>query len=209
MFACSSTAFISRNLMYDGFKRTCRSSPFFWAFQEGLVQDRDMAGAIFKFTDAIPGADIGKCMQRVDCRTGALISEVDMTVFPGISGVVVTTSSIAGVRRSSLHTCLCVSSLHACVYMRSAILTQMWGTDPWGCSAGSGLTVDVTVLDTRVENSVFAQLLDNIVVPVKQLVERARGEGTTRTTVQVLYVDETMRVMQTPDGHYFVYGRPS
>jgi hypothetical protein len=65
------------------------------------------------------------------------------------------------------------------------------------------------VLDTRVENSSFVRLLDNVVVPVKQLVERVRGEGATRTTVQVVYLDEAIRVMQTPDGHYFVYGRPT
>jgi hypothetical protein len=66
-----------------------------------------MAGAIFKFTDGIPGADIGKCMQHVDCTVGAFISEVDMTVFPGISGVVVTTSSISGVHLQTMHVFLC------------------------------------------------------------------------------------------------------
>ena len=60
------------------------------------MQDRDMAGAIFKFTDGIPGADIGRAMQQVDIGAGTLISEVEMTVFPGISGAVVTTSSISG-----------------------------------------------------------------------------------------------------------------
>ena len=64
------------------------------------MQDRDMAGAIFKFTDGIPGAHIGRAMQRVDSTAGVLVSEVDMTVFPGISGVVVTTSSISGVTTS-------------------------------------------------------------------------------------------------------------
>lgn len=40
-----------------------RSSPFFWAFQEGLVQNRDIAGAIFNFTDSIPGAHVGAAFQ--------------------------------------------------------------------------------------------------------------------------------------------------
>lgn len=65
------------------------------------------------------------------------------------------------------------------------------------------------MLDTRVDKSPFAPLLDNVVVPVKELIERVRGEGTTRTAVQVVYLDESMRVMRTPDDHYFVYGRPA
>lgn len=66
-----------------------------------------MSGAIFKFTDAIPGADIGRAMQRVDSRAGELISEVNMTVFPGISGVVVTTSSISGAHTSTVNMTVC------------------------------------------------------------------------------------------------------
>lgn len=77
------------------------------------------------------------------------------------------------------------------------------------CTIGSGLAVDVTVLDTRVDNSPFAPVLDNIVVPVKELIERVRGEGTTKTTVEVVYLDQEVRVMRTPDDHYFVYGRPA
>lgn len=71
------------------------------------------------------------------------------------------------------------------------------------------MAVDVTVQDTRVDNSPFAPLLDNVVVPVKDLIERVRGEGTTRTTVNVVYLDDAMRAMRTPDDHYFVYGRPA
>jgi hypothetical protein len=33
----------------------CCFSPFFLAFQNGLVQNDDVAKAIFRFTDAIPG----------------------------------------------------------------------------------------------------------------------------------------------------------
>eukprot|EP00884_Botryococcus_braunii_P000823 jgi/Botrbrau1/10741/Bobra.180_2s0009.1 len=36
-----------------------RSSPFFWAFQNGLIQSQPLAEAIFRFTDSIPGATGG------------------------------------------------------------------------------------------------------------------------------------------------------
>jgi hypothetical protein len=65
------------------------------------------------------------------------------------------------------------------------------------------------VLNTRVDNSLFAPVLDNVVVPVKDLFERIRGEGTTTTKVAVMYLDEALRVMRTTDDHYFVYGRPA
>eukprot|EP00198_Chlamydomonas_reinhardtii_P003962 XP_001693298.1 predicted protein [Chlamydomonas reinhardtii] len=61
-----------------------RSSPFFWAFQEGLVQSRDIASQIFKFTDSLPGATIGAAFQTISFDTGKLISEVDIEVFPAI-----------------------------------------------------------------------------------------------------------------------------
>ncbi len=61
-----------------------RSSPFFWAFQEGLVQSRDIASQIFKFTDSLPGATIGAAYQTISFDTGKLISEVDIEVFPAI-----------------------------------------------------------------------------------------------------------------------------
>lgn len=79
----------------------CRSSPFFWAFAEGLIRDRDMASAIFAFTDSIPGAYIGRAVQDIDMETGSLVSRVNMTVFPAISGTVVTTSTITGVSEGS------------------------------------------------------------------------------------------------------------
>lgn len=71
-----------------------RSSPFFWAFQEGLVQNRDIASEIFKFTDSIPGAHVGTAYQTISFDTGSLISEVDLYVFPGLRGTVVTTSTV-------------------------------------------------------------------------------------------------------------------
>ncbi|GLC39704.1 hypothetical protein PLESTB_000437000 [Pleodorina starrii] len=71
-----------------------RSSPFFWAFQEGLVQSRELAGQIFAFTDAIPGATIGAAYQTISFDTAKLISEVDLELFPAIRGTVVTTSMV-------------------------------------------------------------------------------------------------------------------
>jgi hypothetical protein len=69
-------------------------SPFFSAFQNGLVQDQQIAEAIFAFTDAIPGADIGTAVQTVSLLSNSLISEVDMTVFPGFTGTVITSSRL-------------------------------------------------------------------------------------------------------------------
>ena len=69
-------------------------SPFFPAFQNGLVQHPQLAEAIFAFTDAIPGAEIGAALQTVSLLSNSLTSEVDMTVFPGITGTVVTSSRL-------------------------------------------------------------------------------------------------------------------
>uniref|UniRef100_A0A7S0WSZ6 Plastid lipid-associated protein/fibrillin conserved domain-containing protein n=1 Tax=Chlamydomonas leiostraca TaxID=1034604 RepID=A0A7S0WSZ6_9CHLO len=80
-----------------------RSSPFFWAFQEGLVGSEELASAIFKFTDAIPGATVGQAFQTFDFNTGECVSEVDLEVFPGAKGCVVTTSTV---RCSTPPTCL-------------------------------------------------------------------------------------------------------
>lgn len=71
-----------------------RSSPFFWAFQEGLVQDRQLAAQIFSFTDSIPGAEIGPAYQTISVASGRLVSEVELTVWPGVSGYVVTTAAL-------------------------------------------------------------------------------------------------------------------
>jgi hypothetical protein len=59
--------------------------------------DNDMAAAIFSLTDAIPGADVGRAVHRIDLNSGMLTSEVRLTVFPGITGVVVTKSTVSGV----------------------------------------------------------------------------------------------------------------
>lgn len=80
-------------LLYSSVERF-RSSPFFWAFQEGLVQNRDVAAEIFKFTDMLPGACVGSAFQTISFDTGKLISEVNLEVFPGLKGTVVTTSTV-------------------------------------------------------------------------------------------------------------------
>jgi hypothetical protein len=68
-------------------------SPFFAAFKDGLVRDAAVAEAIFAFTDAISGADIGAATHSLTLGAGgSLISQVDMAVFPGLTGVVVTSA---------------------------------------------------------------------------------------------------------------------
>lgn len=74
-----------------------RSSPFFWAFQEGLVNNRAIASAIFAFTDSIPGARVGEAYQTLSFSSsgaGRLLSEVKLEVFPGLTGFVVTDCAI-------------------------------------------------------------------------------------------------------------------
>lgn len=58
----------------------CKSSPFFWAFHQGLVMDTDMAAATFSLTDAMPGADVCHAVHRIDLNSGMLKSEVRVTV---------------------------------------------------------------------------------------------------------------------------------
>lgn len=48
--------------------------------------------AIFAFTDAIPGAEIGAAFQDLSLPGCSLVSEVDLVVFPGLRGTVVTNS---------------------------------------------------------------------------------------------------------------------
>ncbi|KAG2498073.1 hypothetical protein HYH03_003833 [Edaphochlamys debaryana] len=144
-----------------------RSSPFFWAFQEGLVQSREVAQQIFAFTDSIPGATVGAAYQTISFDTGMLISEVDLEVFPMLRGTVVTTSSV----------------------------TQEPPT-----------TLSVTVQNTRVANSNLIPFLDNVSVPVQELVEAVRGPGSTRVTVDITYMDGDMRIARTrPDNEIFIY----
>ncbi|PNW85676.1 hypothetical protein CHLRE_03g197650v5 [Chlamydomonas reinhardtii] len=146
-----------------------RSSPFFWAFQEGLVQSRDIASQIFKFTDSLPGATIGAAFQTISFDTGKLISEVDIEVFPAIRGTVVTTSEVE--------------------------------VDP-------PRNLNVTVQTTRVSNSNVLPFVDNVSVPVQEIVEGIRGPGSTRVAVEITYVDSDMRIARTrPDGEVFVYRR--
>lgn len=67
-------------------------------FSEGLVQDRALASNIFAFTDAIPGATIGSAFQTFafdGAYTGTLVSEVSLSVWPGLSGTVVTNCIVA------------------------------------------------------------------------------------------------------------------
>ena len=88
-----------------------------------------MAAAIFSFTDAIPGAEVGTATQQVDLAAGTLVSSVRLTVFPNISGDVVTRSSASRApplcALYSAFVCQrMLSPLHACVRGRcDALIT--------------------------------------------------------------------------------------
>jgi hypothetical protein len=138
----------------------CCRSPFFLAFQQGLVQSKELAEAIFAFTDAIPGADILAAHQTVSLLSGSLISEVGMRVWPGLSGTVVTTSRI---------------------------------------SVGSPTRLDLQIESTRVAGSSFSPFIDNVAVPVEQIISQLRGEGAAAASYEVTYVDAQLRVTRAGD----------
>lgn len=139
-----------------------RASPFFQAFTnvvDGLTDAAGLTGtinvggslsdAIFAFTDAIPNATIGAARQTL--MPGSLVSEVDLTVFPGLKGTVVTTSRIA---------------------------SRSGGGE--GGAAGP-IVLELMVDNTRVERSNFSPFLDGIAVPVEQLVSGGtQGKGPER-----------------------------
>lgn len=72
---------------------------------------------------------------------------------------------------------------------------------------GFGTDFEVTVQDTRVDNSIFSPLLDNVVVPVRQIFEQLRGAGATIVDATVLYLDDDFRIVQTLDDQVFMYTR--
>lgn len=135
-------------------------SPFFLVFQNSLVQNKELSEAIFKFTDAIPGAEIGTAYQTISLLSGNLISEVQMAVFPGFTGTVVTSSRIA-------------------------------------VQPGNQLALNIE--STRVTGSTFSPFLDNIAVPVEQLINQVRGEGSTSAVYDITYVDSTLRITRAAD----------
>uniref|UniRef100_A0A383WFJ5 Plastid lipid-associated protein/fibrillin conserved domain-containing protein n=1 Tax=Tetradesmus obliquus TaxID=3088 RepID=A0A383WFJ5_TETOB len=146
-------------LLYTN-KEVFRASPFFAAFQGGLVQSKELAEAIFAFTDAIPGADILSAHQTVSLLSGSLISEVGMRVWPGFSGTVVTSSRL---------------------------------------SVASPTRLDLAVEKTRVAGSSFGPFLDNVAVPVEQLITQLRGEGAAAASYEVTFVDAQLRVTRAGD----------
>lgn len=150
-----------------------RNSPFFGAFTnvvDGLagsvkdavnaatagaaaaanatIEDGRLADAIFAFTDAIPNATVGTAYQVI--TPGSLVSEVDLAVFPGLKGTVVTTSRLA------------VRQAEAAAYSS--------GGSSSGGSASKATKVELMVESTKVERSNFSPFLDGIAVPVEQLV---------------------------------------
>jgi hypothetical protein len=71
----------------------------------------------------------------------------------------------------------------------------------------SGQELNLIVQSTRVAGSNFFPMLDGIVVPVKDIVERVRGSGATSVAGRVTYIDSGMRITRTQDGEVFVYLR--
>lgn len=69
-------------------------SPFFQAFANA-VGNESVSSSIFAFTDAIPGATIATAYQTVSLLGGSLISEVDMALWPGLNGTVVTSCRVS------------------------------------------------------------------------------------------------------------------
>ena len=137
-----------------------RSSPFFLAF-EGLVQNKQIAEAIFAFTDAIPGAEIRCAYQTISLLSGKLISEVDMYVFPGFKGTVVTTSRASALPPSAL---------------------------------------SLNIESTRVVNSNFSPFLDNVMVPVEQVLGQIAGNSSiTETSYEITYLDDHLRITRAGD----------
>jgi hypothetical protein len=137
-----------------------RSSPFFLAF-EGLVQNKQIAEAIFAFTDAIPGAEIRSAYQTISLLSGKLISEVDMYVFPGFRGTVVTTSRASALPPSSL---------------------------------------SLNIESTRVVNSNFSPFLDNVMVPVEQILGQiARSSSVTEARYDITFLNDSLRITRAGD----------
>ena len=75
--------------------------------------------------------------------------------------------------------------------------------------AGYGNTLLVTVKDTRVEESNLTPFLDQLVVPVKDVLERVRGAGSATVKATIKYLDDDFRVTETEDKEIFVYRRLS
>lgn len=57
---------------------------------EGLVKDRQIANAIFAFTDNIPGAEVQQVIQEISMGSEQVVSKVELEIFPGLKGKVVT-----------------------------------------------------------------------------------------------------------------------
>ena len=86
--------------------------------------------------------------------------QVGMRVWPGFSGVVVTSSRL---------------------------------------SVASPTRLDLAVENTRVAGSSFGPFLDNVAVPVEQLITQLRGEGAAAASYEVTFVDAQLRVTRAGD----------
>lgn len=87
--------------------------------------------------------------------------------------------------------------------------TRPYGSHKEGFNArvGYGTDCEVTVQDTRVDDSVFSPLLDGIAVPVRQIFEQLRGAGATTVDATVMYLDDEFRIVRTIDDQVFMYTR--
>ncbi|GFR40745.1 hypothetical protein Agub_g1355 [Astrephomene gubernaculifera] len=142
-----------------------RSSPFFLAFQEGLVQNREVAAKIFAFTDAIPGAKVGAAYQTISFDTGKLISEVDLELFPALRGTVVTTCSVVQEPPCSLSLMVentRVSNSNVLPFLDSLAVPVQKVVEAVRGPGATLVTLDVTYLDedlrvvrTRPDNEIF------------------------------------------------------
>jgi hypothetical protein len=195
-----------------------RSSPFFWAFPSLVGGDRQLAAQIFAFTDSIPGAEIGPAYQTISLASGQLVSEVELRVWPGVSGYVVTTSRLAAAGESGVEVATTAGLLVLCARCVAAHTTAASTLGiAWlvpvaaSCHLAHALPLlpQLTVESTRVANSnVLPQLFDAITVPVEQLLQQVRGSEAAKASARVTYLDRQMRVTRTlPDNALFIYRR--
>ena len=66
--------------------------------------------------------------------------------------------------------------------------------------------VNLTVVETLVEDTNYTKFLEGIPVPVQNIFDRLRGEGSTNVAFRVVYVDSELRITRSlPDNEIFIY----
>jgi hypothetical protein len=66
-------------------------------------------------------------------------------------------------------------------------------------SVASPTRLDLQIESTRVAGSSFSPFLDNVAVPVEQIITQLRGEGAAAASYDVTYVDAQLRVTRAGD----------